>query len=83
MSPTVFREGAYRAFFFSREESRMHVHVSCSGGEAKFWLEPIVALAHHTPSLSRKQLREMQKLVEDRRDEVERSWKKHFAAAQR
>ncbi|MFN7338865.1 MAG: DUF4160 domain-containing protein, partial [bacterium] len=29
MSPTVFREDGYRFFFFSREETRMHVHVHC------------------------------------------------------
>jgi len=40
MSPTVFREHGYRFFFFSREESRMHVHISSGDGEAKFWLEP-------------------------------------------
>jgi len=28
MSPTVFREGGFRFYFFSREESRMHVHVT-------------------------------------------------------
>jgi len=44
MSPTIFRIGRYRAFFFSREETRMHVHISSPDGEAKFWLEP-VALA--------------------------------------
>ncbi|MBW2186575.1 MAG: DUF4160 domain-containing protein [Deltaproteobacteria bacterium] len=38
MSPTVFKESGYRFFFFSREEARMHVHVHCEGGEAKFWL---------------------------------------------
>jgi hypothetical protein len=38
MSPTVFRSGKYRAFFFSREESRMHVHLTCPEGEAKVWL---------------------------------------------
>ncbi|NMF84178.1 DUF4160 domain-containing protein [Nodosilinea sp. P-1105] len=34
--PTVLRIGAYRFYFFSREESRMHIHVSCADGEAKF-----------------------------------------------
>ena len=29
MSPTIFREGGYRFFFFSREEPRMHVHAIC------------------------------------------------------
>jgi len=45
MSPTVFREKGYRFFFFSREESRMHVHVVSGDGEAKFWLEPDLELA--------------------------------------
>ncbi len=43
--PTIYREGPYRFFFNSREETRMHVHVESSEGNAKFWLEPIVALA--------------------------------------
>jgi len=28
MSPTVLKEAGYRFFFFSREELRMHVHIS-------------------------------------------------------
>jgi hypothetical protein len=40
MSPTIFRELGFRFFFFSREEPRIHVHVYCSQGEAKFWVEP-------------------------------------------
>ena len=45
MAPTVFRQGAFRFFFFSREEQRMHVHVTHTDGEAKFWLEPQIELA--------------------------------------
>jgi hypothetical protein len=41
MSPTILREKGYRFFFFSREESRIHVHITCPEGEAKFWLEPV------------------------------------------
>ena len=48
MSPTVFHEKGYRFFFFSREESRMHIHIYCNDGEAKFWLEPQVELANNT-----------------------------------
>lgn len=39
MSPTVFRDGPFRFFFFSREELRIHVHVQSADGEAKFWQE--------------------------------------------
>ena len=47
MSPTVFRDGEFRFFFFSREESRVHIHVSHPDGEAKFWLKPTVEFARN------------------------------------
>jgi hypothetical protein len=45
MSPTIFRQGNFCFFFFSIEETRMHVHVDATDGEAKFWLEPKIELA--------------------------------------
>lgn len=77
MSPTVFREKGYRFFFFSREESRMHVHVHCGEGEAKFWLVPQIALANHF-HLSRNQLKEIEQIIEVHHDELKRAWHKHF-----
>jgi hypothetical protein len=56
----------------------MHVHVSCPDGEAKFWLEPIVSLQQHF-GLSTKQLKEIQKHLEEHKDEIVRAWKKHFS----
>jgi len=55
----------------------MHVHVMCGDGEAKYWIDPIVALADST-GLKPKQLTEIQKIVEEKRDEIEKGWKKHF-----
>ena len=77
MSPTVFTFKGYRFFFFSREEQRPHVHVSCTDGEAKFWLDPTVELVKHY-GLSQVQVGEMQKIVEERKDELIRAWQKHF-----
>ena len=77
MSPTLFKYKNYRFFFFSREEARIHVHITCPEGEAKFWLEPIIALAYHY-KISEKQLRELQKVVEERKDEIKNEWEKHF-----
>lgn len=77
MSPTVFIEGEYRFFFFSREELRIHVHVSCSRGEAKFWLEPIVALAENS-GLNVRELKKIEKMIEERQNEIKNRWKKHF-----
>jgi len=68
----------YRFYFFSREEKRMHVHVTSSEGEAKFWLEPMVALATHQ-GLSIKQLNQIKQVVERRRDEIVKRWHKHFS----
>ena len=45
MSPTVFNIDGFRFFFFSREETRMHIHIHCADGEAKYWLEPKIELA--------------------------------------
>jgi len=73
VSPTVFLDGKYRGFFFSREEARMHVHVGSPDGEAKYWLEPILALASHT-GLPARELRRMQKLVEEHHGEIIAAW---------
>ena len=77
MAPTVFREGKYRFFFFSREESRMHVHTSHPDGEAKFLLEPELKLATSI-GLSTKQLNEAEKLVDAHLSEIKNAWRTHF-----
>jgi hypothetical protein len=77
MSPTLFRYKGYRFFFFSREERRPHVHVSSSDGEAKFWLEPVVALAEHC-GLNSRELKELHRIVEEKKHEITREWQKHF-----
>ena len=77
MSPTVLRYKNYRFFFFSREETRKHVHIVSPEGEAKFWLEPIVALAESF-RLNARELKELQEVVERRNDEIVRAWNKHF-----
>jgi hypothetical protein len=77
MSPTVFIWKGYRFYFFSREERRPHVHAFCSDGEAKFWLDPKVELAGKH-GLSQVQVNELQKMVEEKRDEILDAWRKHF-----
>jgi hypothetical protein len=77
MSPTVFRVKNYRFYFLSNEENRIHIHVGGEDGEAKFWLEPIVALADSF-GLNKKKLLEIERIVERRRNEIVEAWKKHF-----
>jgi len=77
MSPTVFKEEGYRFFFFSREETRMHVHVYSQNGEAKFWLEPDIELAKNY-KLSRQLLKTIEKIIEEKQNELRNAWEKNF-----
>ena len=78
MSPTLFKEKGFRFYFFSREEPRMHVHIHADHGEAKFWLEPVIALAQNH-GLSEREVREIRRLIQDRADEIRNAWQHHFA----
>ncbi|MFZ5868482.1 MAG: DUF4160 domain-containing protein [Thermodesulfobacteriota bacterium] len=77
MSPTVFRERGFRFLFFSREEPRIHVHVQCAHGEAKFWIEPSITLARNQ-GLSGADLRVVEDIIREREDDIRIAWRKHF-----
>ncbi len=79
MSPTVFREAGFRFYFFSREEPRAHVHAQCADGEAKFWLEPTVELAHNY-RLNERQIRLAEDLIHKHEEEIRAAWHKHFGS---
>ena len=66
-----------RLFFFSREETRIHVHVAHPDGEAKFWLTPTVDLATNI-GLSLTQVRQAQAVVQAHIGEIEDAWRRHF-----
>jgi len=77
MSPTIFREKGYRFFFFSREESRKHVHIICADGEVKYWLEPTIELARNY-RLSANQLNEIENIIETHYNEFKNAWHTYF-----
>ena len=77
MSPTVFRDGAYRFFFFSREEVRPHIHVHHPTGEAKIWLDPRINLARNY-GLTPQRLATVIRLVREHEDEIRTAWQRHF-----
>jgi hypothetical protein len=78
MSPTIFREAGLRFYFFSREETRLHVHVEGSTGEAKFWLEPKLELAE-VHGLSQRLVGRALQIIRKREDEIRAAWKTHFS----
>ena len=56
----------------------MHVHVVSPDGEAKFWLEPVIELAL-SQGLKAVELTELQRIVEERQNEIRDHWRRHFA----
>ena len=55
----------------------MHVHVYHAEGEAKFWLDPRIELAHNY-GLSRRRLASALRLVQEHENEIRSAWKVHF-----
>lgn len=79
LSPTIFRAGGFRFYFFSREESRMHVHVYSERGEAKFWLRPRIELAGNF-GMSASQIRAAHTLIKEHENEICNAWQEHFGS---
>jgi hypothetical protein len=77
VSPTIFRTGRFRFYFFSREEPRPHVHVASADGEAKFWLDPLGELARNQ-GLTDRDINEIRGLIEERAQEIRDAWDRHF-----
>ena len=78
MSPTIHREGPYRFYFNSNEESRQHVHVEGENGKAKFWLEPILALSDYR-GFKAHELKEIEQIIGKHMQEFKDEWIKHFS----
>jgi Domain of unknown function (DUF4160) len=79
VSPTVFRDGPFRFFFFSREETRLHIHIQSPDGEAKFWIEPEIELARNY-ALRAQDLSRVLQLVVDHEQEIRDAWRSHFGS---
>lgn len=79
MSPTVFKYKGYRFLFFSREETKIHIHVTSPEGEAKFWITPQVSLAKNF-GFSQRQITELKKVIEEHKDDIENAWREHFGS---
>ena len=75
--PTVFTDGKYRYYFFSREENRKHIHVSSSDGEMKVWLEPEVSIAK-VINLDSHEVSTIMETINRRKEEINAEWNKHL-----
>ncbi len=79
MSPTIFREGPYRFYFFSREESRIHVHVASGDGEAKFWLSPGDRTSGGLRSAGAGNLK-LVTIIRNHEQQIRAAWVTHFGS---
>ena len=76
--PTVLRIGPYRFFFYAgdRDEPE-HVHIERDDRVAKFWLNPV--RLQRSGGFGSGELNRIQRLVEDNREDLIRSWNEYFS----
>ena len=74
----MLRDGPYRCFFYAgdREEPPPHVHVERDFNVAKFWLDPVRLSG--SGGFRSAELGRIQKLIEDHREDLLRSWNEFF-----
>ena len=77
MSPRAFMINGYDFFFFSLEESRMHIHVEKGENEAKFWMEPVIELASNR-GFNTKELKTIKLYIEENERTIRDKWNHHF-----
>ncbi len=78
--PEIFRVRGFRFFFYSNEgtpREPVHVDVEKNWSEAKFWIYPEVYVAYND-GYDARTLRELQAIVEARKQEIERVWNEFF-----
>jgi hypothetical protein len=79
MSPTIFKADGFRFFFFSREERRIHVHVSSGEGEAKFLMDPRIELAR-SYGIKDDSISRIIELIKEHEVEIRDAWDRHFTS---
>jgi Domain of unknown function (DUF4160) len=75
--PTVLRLGPYRFFFYAGDRDEPpHIHIERDNNKAKFWLEPV--RLQNSGGFSRTEINRIQKTVEEKQEDLLRSWNEYF-----
>lgn len=75
--PTILRVGPYRFFFYAGDRNEPpHIHVERDEHTAKFWLDPV--RMQRSQGFSSSELSRVQRLVEEHRADLLRSWNEYF-----
>lgn len=75
--PTILLIYGFRFFFYSKEESRMHVHVEYQGRKVKIWLDTFEVASND--GFLEYQLSKIIKLVRIYEKELKEAWVAHFS----
>ena len=78
--PKVFEWKGCRFHFFSNEGEpleHVHIHVRKGPNRAKFWIEPVVALANNY-GFSSKELNEFKSKIKENVELIKEKWHEHF-----
>ena len=79
--PVVYRYHGYKFFFYSNEGSPLepaHIHVRSGGKEAKFWLDPEVAMAQNN-GFDARTIRLLLDVTEQQNELLRNAWHDYFA----
>ncbi len=75
--PTVLRLEPYRFYFYAGDRDEPpHAHVERDVDMAKFWLDPV--RLQNSGGFSRTEINRIQRLVEEHREGLLRSWDEYF-----
>jgi hypothetical protein len=74
--PTVFIIHGVRFYFYSREETRSHIHVAFQDREAKIWLDTFDVAYNHGFKL--RELRRILLIVREYEKTLKKAWDTHF-----
>ena len=76
--PTIPIQGPYRFFFYSGDSGEPpHIHVEQEHMKAKFWLSPV--RLQSSGGFSRSEINRIQRLIEENREHLLRSWNEYFS----
>ena len=76
--PTVFRQGAYRVYFYSHEPNEPpHVHIDRGELTIKVWLEPVSLAANH--GFRPHEINVILRLIEAHRGVALEAWHEYFS----
>lgn len=76
--PTIFRDGAFRFFFYSGDgDEPMHVHIERDDKIAKVWLEPLRLCS--SGGYKRSEISTILKIIEQNREIMMEAWNDYFS----